>query len=249
MVLSPSEKSYCQHFKQAKDKPFFLYFSTHDAHEPRIANTRYRGSSGCGIYGDVVQQFDYSVGEVVKALKNAGVYDNTIIIISSDNGPRIKEAYDDGATENMNGHDPYAGMRGLKYTIYEGGLRLPFVFSWPDKIRKGRTEQRPVCLANIWPTIATLTGNPLPKEQWADAQNDAEIYLNTKNSKENPVFMQSGDASALTIRYKGWKFVRYLWAEELFDLTNDLGEKNSVIAQNAEKANELRSMLDNFKNK
>lgn len=104
-----------------KDKPFFLYYATHNAHEPRVPSDAFRGKSEAGIYGDVIEEFDYCVGELVKCLKKEGLYENTIIIVTSDNAPMIKEGYKDGALENINGHNPYGVMRGEKYSLHEGG--------------------------------------------------------------------------------------------------------------------------------
>lgn len=103
-----------QFIKNQKDKPYFLYFATHNAHEPRIPSLKFRGKSKAGIYGDVIEEFDYMVGEVIKALKEKGELDNTILIVTSDNGPRIREGYADGALENLNGHNPFSIFRGEK---------------------------------------------------------------------------------------------------------------------------------------
>lgn len=232
----------------SKDKPFFLYFAPHDAHEPRVINARFAGRSNCGIYGDVITQFDNSVAEVVKALKSAGVYDNTIIILSSDNGPMVKEAYDDGALENLNGHDPYAGLRGTKYTIYEGGHRVPFIVSWPSRINGDRTEQRAVSLVNIKPTIASLIGHTIEVQNRKDAQDDSGIYLNTSRGY-NTLYLQQGDGQVLAVRDAEWKYIEYNnGRKELYNLDTDHSESKNVITQHPKIAAKLKQKLTDFRN-
>ena len=197
-----------RYIREKKDSPFFLYLATHDAHEPRVVNPRFEGISDCGVYGDVVAQFDYAVGRVVETLKEEGLFDNTIIVVSSDNGPQIKEGYKDGALENMNGHDPFGGLRGQKYGIYDGGLKVPFIVSWPDGIQGERTVDLPVSLANMYPTIAELTGNALPDSSVEDARSDAQVYLG-KTTEGNPVYMQNAGGNALAVRSGEWKYIEY----------------------------------------
>ncbi len=95
-----------------------------------------KNKSKAGIYGDVIEEFDYYVGKIIQTLKETGIYENTIIVLSSDNAPMIKEGYQDGALENINGHNPYGNLRGEKYSLHEGGNKVPFIFSWPQKNKK-----------------------------------------------------------------------------------------------------------------
>lgn len=230
---------------EACREPFFLYFATHDAHEPRIVNPRFEGTSGAGRYGDMVAQFDASVGEVVDALKDAGIYDNTIIIISSDNGPMIKEAYDDGALEGLGGHDPYNGLRGAKYSIYEGGLRVPFIFSWPAQIRGGRTDDTPVSLLNLKPTLASLAGIDADTAPgYADAQDDSSIYCG-HNPVKNDVYLQRGDGKAVAIRSGEWKYIEYKdGRHELYNLGTDPYETCDLSGSETGLVSELSDRLE-----
>ena len=230
------------------DAPFFLYFATHDAHEPRVASATYLGSSKCGIYGDVIQQFDASLGRIVKKLKELGEYENTIILFSSDNGPNIKEGYEDGALENMNGHSPFADLRGSKYSIYEGGVRVPYVFSWPKKIKKHRIDHRPISFANTFTTVASLIVAKLPQGIKLDAQNDANIYLKVKKRKENDVYMES--SRALAIRSGDWKFIKYHnQQKELYNLADDISESKNIILNFPDVAKDLEEQMEQFKNR
>jgi arylsulfatase A-like enzyme len=184
---------------------------------------------------------------VVDALKKEGLFENTIIIVSSDNGPQVKQGYLDGALENLNGHDPFGGLRGHKATIYEGGLRVPYIFSYPAVVKRGRVENKPVNLSNLIPTIAALTGEPLPDGTWKDAQDDSKIYLNKKDAVENPLFLQHGSGGPKAVRYGGWKYIKYPnGQEELFNLNIDDSETTNVIDGNPAKKEELKTKLNEF---
>lgn len=117
-----------------KDKPFFLYFGTNDIHVPRYPHERFRGKTGMGHRGDAILQFDWAVGEIVSALKHAGVFENTLIIITSDNGPVVDDGYKDGAVELLQNHKPWGPFRGGKYSAFEAGTRVPFIVHWPSEV-------------------------------------------------------------------------------------------------------------------
>lgn len=227
--------------------PFFLYFATHDAHEPRVVNPRFEGISECGVYGDVVAQFDYAVGRVVEALKRAGVFDHTILIVSSDNGPQIREGYRDGALEGLNGHDPFGGLRGHKYGIYDGGLKVPFVVSWPDGMAGRRVEPTPVSLANLYPTIAELVGNGFESGKVHDARSDAAVYLDD-GAAGNVIYMQNAGGQVLALRSGRWKYIEYSDGRgELYDLETDPGERNNLLAAYPDVCRRLASLMAAFK--
>lgn len=113
------------------DKPFFLYFGTNDIHVPRVPNERFAGRSGMGPRGDAILSFDWQVGEIMRALDSLGIADNTLVILSSDNGPVIDDGYEDGAVEMLGDHRPWGEQRGGKYSAFEAGTRTPFVVRWP----------------------------------------------------------------------------------------------------------------------
>ena len=102
--------------KQHKDEPFFMYFATNDVHVPRFPHNRFRGKNKMGLRGDAIAQFDWSVGQLLEALDKMGLTQNTLIILSSDNGPVVDDGYDDKAEELLNGHEPAGNLRGGKYS-------------------------------------------------------------------------------------------------------------------------------------
>ena len=123
-----------------KEKPFFIYFATNDVHVPRFPHERFRGTTGMGMRGDAIAQFDWCVGEIIKTLEDNGLLENTLIILISDNGPVIDDGYDDKAEEMLNGHDPMGGLRGGKYSSFEAGTRVPFIVYYPKEIKKSKVK-------------------------------------------------------------------------------------------------------------
>ena len=109
------------------EKPFFLYFATSDIHVPRMPNDHFAGRSACGVRCDVIEQLDWTVGQVLAALEKHKLMENTLILFSSDNGPVVDDGYADGSVENLHGHTPSGTLRGGKYSLYEGGTRVPMI--------------------------------------------------------------------------------------------------------------------------
>ena len=143
-----------------KDKPFFLYFSTHDIHVPRVPNQRFVGKSGMGPRGDAILEFDWSVGEIVKTIENLNLSRKTIIIVTSDNGPVVDDGYKDDAVEKLNGHTPAGPLRGGKYSAFDGGTRVAFIVRWDGKIKPGTTDAL-VSQIDFLSSFASLTGQSL----------------------------------------------------------------------------------------
>jgi arylsulfatase A-like enzyme len=229
---------------QNKDKPFFLYFATHDIHVPRVPGPRFAGTSGCGVRGDVVQEFDWSVGEVVAALARAGVADNTLLIVTSDNGPVVDDGYADGAKENLNGHTPAGPFRGGKYTIYEGGTRVPFITRWPGRIKPATTSDALVCQVDFLASLASLAGADRPEGAGPDSRNVLPALLGEQPAGRETLVEQGGGVM-LGIRKGNWKLIpRANGKAELYDLAKDSGEKHNVAAENAAAVSELRDLLD-----
>ena len=105
--------------REHKDEPFFMYFATNDVHVPRFPHERFRGKNPMGLRGDAIVQFDWSVGQILETLDKLGLSENTLIILSSDNGPVVDDGYQDRAEELLNGHSPAGPLRGNKYSAFE----------------------------------------------------------------------------------------------------------------------------------
>lgn len=128
-----------------KSAPFFLYFATQDAHVPRVPSPQFAGKSGMGPRGDCLLEFDWSVGEILNALERLGLDKNTLVILSSDNGPVVDDGYKDQAVELLGDHTPGGIYRGGKYSSFEAGTRIPCIWSWQGVIRPGTVSDALLC--------------------------------------------------------------------------------------------------------
>ncbi len=146
-----------------RDEPFFLYYPTTNVHWPRTPNERFQGKSQAGVYGDFVAEFDWAVGEVLRTLDELNLADNTLVILSSDNGGR--------PTSGMNGHKLNGDLRGIKRQIWEGGHRVPLLVRWPGEVEAGSTSDETVCLTDLMATLAAYFGYDLRNDAAEDSVN------------------------------------------------------------------------------
>lgn len=191
---------------QNENKPFFLYFATNDIHVPRFPHDRFRGKNPMGLRGDAIVQFDYCVGQILKTLDKMGLTENTLIILSSDNGPVVDDGYMDQAEELLNGHKPTGTLRGGKYSAFEGGTRVPAIVSWPRTVKQGKTSN--VLLSQVdWLTsLASLTGATLPEGEAPDSYNYLNNWLG-KDNTDRPWVIEQASNHALSVCTKEWKYI------------------------------------------
>lgn len=135
-----------------------MYFATHDIHVPRLPHKDFLGKSGMGVRGDTILQLDWTVGEVMKILKENKCLDNTIIIFSSDNGAVLDNGYNDKAVELAGEHKISGPFRGGKGSNYEGGTRIPFLVAWPEHIKPGVSDAL-VSQVDIFASLGSVIGN------------------------------------------------------------------------------------------
>ena len=242
-----------------KDKPFFLYFATHDIHVPRVPHPRFTGKSGMGPRGDAILEFDWSVGEIIKTIDNLNLSAKTLIIVSSDNGPVVDDGYKDQAVELLGTHKPAGPLRGGKYSLFDGGTRIIFIAKWYGQIKPGTTEAL-FSQVDLLASFASLTGQSLKSDDAPDSFN----FINTLTGKSKTgrewLVEHSG---RLTIIKGDWKFIEPGQGvkiqvntntetgndplPQLYNLKNDLGEKNNVATQNPEIVKELSEQLQKIK--
>ena len=187
-------------------KPFFLYFATNDVHVPRFPHDRFRGKNPMGLRGDAIVQFYYCVGEILNTLEKLGLRENTLIILSSDNGPVVDDGYDDKAEELLNGHSPAGPLRGNKYSAFEGGTRIPAILSWPKEVKKGKTSDLLVSQVDWLASLASLTGAVMPKGTAPDSYNFLGSWLG-KEKKDRPWVIEQASNHTLSVRTKDWKYI------------------------------------------
>jgi arylsulfatase A-like enzyme len=232
--------------KSAKDgKPFFLMFSTHDVHAPRVPHPRFVGKTEMGPRGDSIVQFDFQVGAVLDALDKAGLADKTIVMLSSDNGPVLIDSYEDRADELAGDHAPAGIYRGTKYSILEGGTRVPLLVRWPGTVPAGQVSDAIVHQIDFAMTFADLLDVKLADHEFPDAMSARETLLGM-NSEHRPYSIQES-WGAQAIRAGEWKYVApskggakvgtrglpsgFLNEPQLFNLASDPAEQTNLASQ------------------
>lgn len=242
-----------------KDKPFFLYFATHDIHVPRVPNQRFVGKSGMGPRGDAILEFDWSVGEIRNTIDNLKLSGKTLIIVTSDNGPVVDDGYKDQAVELLGNHKPAGPLRGGKYSLFDGGTRVAFIASWKGKIKPGISDAL-FSQIDLMASIAALTGQALAKDDAPDSFNSLNTLIGKSKSGREYLVEHAG---RLTIIKGNWKFIEPGGGQklqvntntetgndtepQLYNLKTDLGEKNNVAAQNPIIVKELTELLQKVK--
>ncbi len=164
------------HEANRPDDPFFLFFSSHDLHVPRIPHERFQGRTPLGFRGDSIVQLDWCVGELTAALDRLGLTEDTLVVFCSDNGPVLDDGYKDGAIERIGDHRAAGPYRGGKYSVFEGGVRTPFITCWPGRIAAGVSEEV-VCTVDLPASLATLAGVDVPAGACPDSLNLAPALL------------------------------------------------------------------------
>lgn len=243
-----------QFIESNQKNPFFLFFSTHDIHVPRVPHSRFAGKSGLGPRGDAMLQLDWCVGEIVKKIDALGLANNTIVIFSSDNGPVLDDGYVDEANEKLGEHDPNSNLRGGKYSLFEGGTRVPFVLRWPGHIQAGLSSGALFGQIDLAASIANLVGAKVPPGALPDSRNALPVLLGL-DLVGRPHLIH--EANQLALRLGNWKYVPKSNTREglgpwnsvtvaepgvLFDLSRNLDERQDVAADNGELFKRLREL-------
>jgi len=203
---------------QWRDQPYFIYLAHKDPHQPFYPSEKFAGKSAGGPYGDAVSEFDWSVGQVVQALRDSGQLENTLLILTSDNGPWFE-----GST---------GGLRGRKGQSYEGGFRVPFIAAWPGHIPAGVVSHSPAMNIDIFPTALAVAGLATPSDRVIDGENLMPLLLGEKAATEQAenrslYFFHEFDVEA--VRRGRWKYItsnsHYVWPIPL--------DKNDLVSGQA----------------
>lgn len=211
-----------------------------------------------GLRGDAILQFDWCVGEIVRVLKEMGVYENTIIILSSDNGGVLDDGYDDQAEALAKDHRPAGPHRGMKYSGFDGGTAVPFIVSWPNHTPKKMKSEALVSQIDFVASFASLLNIRLPKGSAPDSQNHISTWIG-ENQESRPWIVQQG--SMLTLRTPEWKYIqpnggpaRIPWGPnvetansatpQLYRIDKDVAEQKNVALQYPEIVFELQGQLN-----
>lgn len=250
--------------RKHKDEPFFMYFATNDVHVPRFPHERFRGKNPMGLRGDAIAQFDWTVGQILATLEKLGLRENTLIILSSDNGPVLDDGYDDRAVELAGNHKPGGALRGGKYSAFEAGTRVPAIVSWPNGTQKGQVSEALVSQIDWFRSLASLIGAQLPKGSAPDSENRLGNWLAKDATDRSWVIEQAADHT-LSVRTKDWKYIEpsnntnkltggpnietgYLDTPQLYDM-NIVGEQKNLALEYPEKVYELQKILRQIRRK
>ena len=248
--------------EENQDKPFFLFFSSHDLHVPRIPHERFQGATSLGFRGDAIVELDWCVGEIMKTLDRLKLAENTLVVFCSDNGPVLDDGYKDGAIEKIGNHRAAGPYSGGKYSVYEGGTRTPFITRWKGRIKPAVSEEI-VCTIDLAANCAALTGQSLAADACLDSLDVKAALLGEDGAKGRDHIVQQDNGSSGTygLRVGNWKLQRYdrksarnvvvekeltnnkVPTYQLFDLSTDAGEKKNVINGHPEVAKQLQDQL------
>lgn len=222
--------------QRSKQQSFFLYFPHTFPHVPLFASKEFRGKSPAGIYGDVVEELDWSVGQILDTLRKEGLADNTLVIFSSDNGPWLV----------FNQHGGSAGpLRDGKGSTWEGGMRVPGIFWWPGRIPGGKTQHQVACTMDIFTTCIKLAGGKAPVDRAIDSVDISRVLFEDAKMTRGPYFYYRGQ-TLYALRIGPWKIhyvTRSGYGQDapqmhnpplVFHLPSDPGEKFNVAEQNPE---------------
>lgn len=219
--------------ERSKDKPFFLYVASNVAHNEITPSAAFAGSSGCGPYGDFVQELDAHVGRILDALKKAGVLDNTLVLFTSDNGGVVaeNERLAPQWQARQAGHAICGALRGRKHSIYEGGFRVPFIVRWPGRVPANTRSDAMLCLNDVLATCAELLGEKLPANAGEDSFSALAAWTGDAKARVRDSVVLDSANGIFAIREGDWKLI-----ERNEDL---VGENNKVMKKNAENQNQL----------
>ena len=215
-----------------KEKPFFLYLAHSMPHIPLFASEDFKGKTKRGLFGDVIEELDWSVGELLKSLRENGLAENTLVIFTSDNGPWLQKKKMAGSA---------GPLKDGKFSPYEGGCRVPCIAWQPGSIPAGVTCDAQTSTLDFLPTFAALAGAEVPTDRVIDGFDLREILAGDfAVAPVRKFFLYRGRG----IRVGHWKYVKKKDKRQLFDLSSDVGERKNLVEEYPDIAKELATQLE-----
>ncbi len=261
-----------EHVKSNPDKPFFLYHPSNAVHLPSFASSTCRGKTDAGPHGDFIFEFDHVVGELLNTLDRLGIADNTLVMVSSDNGPEVTSVVHMRKDHQHDGARPW---RGMKRDQWEGGHRIPFIARWQKRIAPKTQTDQTVCLCDIMATCAALVGADLPHGSAEDSYDILPVLLG-EQAEDLPIrehTLHQTISLALSIRERSWKYLDhqgsggndyennetlhpYVLPEkapdapgQLYNLNEDPGETTNLYFEHPETVEKLRTQLHAYRDR
>ena len=229
-----------------KDNPFFLLFSTNDIHAPRLPNPRFKGTTDLGYRGDNIVQLDFSVGQIMGFLQNLNIDKKTLVIFTSDNGPvKVDGGYQDGS--DLGDHKASGIYRGGKYSVYEGGTRVPFIVNWPSVVEPGISKAL-VSQVDLLASFAAFFNIQIPKNAAIDSRNYWNVFIGNEDKGAEMILEQANRSEdGIALRKEHMKFIRLKDQNfEMYDLSKDPSEEVNLIDSLPEIAKSLQIELEHL---
>lgn len=240
-----------------KDEPFFLYYALQQPHVPRTPHPRFVGKSGLGPRGDVIVEADWCIGELINTLEAEGLLENTLIILSSDNGPVLNDGYIDDAVEKLGNHTPAGPLRGGKYSLFEAGTRVPFITYWKGQIEPSLSEAV-VSQVDLLSSLASLVGSQVRSK---DGEDLLDVFLGKSKKGRDELILEATTRTAfrkgdwiLIPPYAGPAVNKQVNIElgnsdeyQLYNLKEDIGQQNNLAETNKEKLEEMIAAFESIR--
>ncbi len=243
--------------KEHNEEPFFLYYALQQPHVPRTPNPRFVGKTGMGPRGDVIAEADWCIGEFTKTLEEMGILENTLIILSSDNGPVLNDGYYDDAVEKLGDHTPWGPLRGGKYSLFEAGTRVPFITYWKGNITPG-TSNAMISQIDLLSSFSSLVGSDI---NTSDSQNLLDVLLGKSTNGRDVLILEATSRTAL--RKGNWAMIppypgpavnKNVNIElgnspdyQLYNLDSDIGEQNNLAESQPKKLQEMVEIFNEIR--
>ena len=242
-----------QYINKAKESPFFLFYTLQQPHVPRTPHPRFEGASGMGARGDAIVEADWCIGELYNHLEENNLLENTIIILSSDNGPVLNDGYYDEALEKLGNHTPAGELRGGKYSLFEAGTRVPFITYWKGKIKPAVSEQI-VSQIDYLNSIAAIVGSDIRSKDGVDLSN---VLFQNAGKGRSELILEATSRTAF--RSQNWVLIPpYIGPAvspnvnieignaseyQLYNLEEDIAQQQNLAVSNPQK---LIEMIDRY---
>lgn len=246
-----------EYVRQHRDEPFFLYYALQQPHVPRTPHSRFVGQTGMGPRGDAIAEADWCIGEFMKTLESLGLLENTLIILSSDNGPVVNDGYYDDAVEKLGDHTPAGVLRGGKYSLFEAGTRVPFITYWSGRIAPGISDAM-ISQVDFLSSLASLAGSQVTTR---DSKNLLDVLLGKSQQGREELVLEATSRTAM--RKGNWVLIPpypgpevNTWVNielgnsdryQLYNLENDLPQQNNLAESHPEKLQEMISEFERLR--
>lgn len=254
--------------RSSKEEPFFLFYSFHDIHVPRMPHPDFVGATDMGPRGDAIAQVDWVVGEIIEELEVLGIADKTLILFTSDNGPVLNDGYMDDAVEKLGSHMPAGMYRGGKYSAYEAGTRIPTILRWDNVAAPGESDAL-LSQVDIYASLASILNVDLVVGEALDSLNLSESFLG-RNDKGRDYIIEESVVN-ISLRQGQWKYIEptpqnkitraewvavdkgieggFMREPQLYNLTDDPMEQNNIADVHPDMVQEMQSKIDELRQK